>query len=138
MNKILSTLATVTIGILALLIPYTCAVAQTPEWIVYKSSNSGLPSDGILSLAIDDTGCEWIRLEYGLFSFNGTDWIEYDCDTSFPPGGFKPKLKRENGGMNAQGSPRGIKGQIQGDDPGTGIFVTSCIYPANRWDWGLS
>ena len=31
MNKILSMLATVTIGILALLIPYTCALAQNLE-----------------------------------------------------------------------------------------------------------
>jgi len=83
MNKIFSMLATVTIWILALVIPYTCALAQTPEWVVYNEYNSGFPGGDVHAMVIDENGTKWIGVQNeGLVSFDGMDWMVFNSDNS--------------------------------------------------------
>jgi hypothetical protein len=51
--------------------------AQNPEWITYTSSNSGLPSNIVRSIAIDGSGNKWIGTDKGLAKFDGTSWTVY-------------------------------------------------------------
>jgi len=51
--------------------------AQNPEWITYSSSNSGLPSNIVRSIAIDGSGNKWIGTDKGLAKFDGTSWTVY-------------------------------------------------------------
>lgn len=52
--------------------------SQNPEWIVYDSSNSGLPHNIVTSIAIDDSVNKWIGTHYGgLAKFDGTKWDVY-------------------------------------------------------------
>ena len=57
--------------------------AQNPEWIVYNTSNSGLPSNSVRSIAIDGTGNKWIGTagaDSGLAKFDGTNWAIYNLE----------------------------------------------------------
>ena len=51
--------------------------AQNPEWITYSSSNSGLPSNIVRSIAIDGSGNKWIGTDKGLAEFDGTSWTVF-------------------------------------------------------------
>ncbi|MDR3653910.1 MAG: two-component regulator propeller domain-containing protein [Paludibacter sp.] len=44
-------------------------------WTVYTTSNSGLPSNNVTSIAIDGSGNKWIGTDAGLVKFDGTSWI---------------------------------------------------------------
>jgi ligand-binding sensor domain-containing protein len=55
------------------------------NWTVYDTSNSGLPSDEITCLAMDDFGNKWIGTTAGLVRFNGTLWDVYDESNSGLP-----------------------------------------------------
>lgn len=51
--------------------------AQTPQWITYNSSNSGLPGNNTKTIAIDASGTKWIGTQQGLAKFDGTTWKVY-------------------------------------------------------------
>ena len=119
MNKILSMLATVTIGILALLIPYTCALAQNPEWVVYDTSNSGLPSNNVWSIAIEGNGTKWMangggwsETGYaggcGITSFDGTTWTVYDTSNSGLPSNEVFAIAIDGNGTKWVGTDQGL------------------------------
>jgi ligand-binding sensor domain-containing protein len=55
---------------------------QNPEWMVYNTSNSGLPDNGVNSIVIDADGNKWIGTENGLAFFDGINWIEYNISDS--------------------------------------------------------
>jgi len=60
--------------------------AQNPEWINYTTSNSGLPDNYILSIAIDGSGNKWIgTYSGGLAKFDGTTWTVYTTSNSGLP-----------------------------------------------------
>ena len=48
------------------------------EWIVYNTSNSGLPDGMVTSLAIDKNGNKWIGTGEGLAKFDGVNWTVYN------------------------------------------------------------
>lgn len=54
--------------------------AQT--WQVYTTSNSGLPSNGIASIAFDTNNVKWIGTDNGLAKFDGINWTVYDTSNS--------------------------------------------------------
>ena len=58
---------------------------QNPEWINYIPSNSGLPDNTALSIAIDGLGIKWIGTTLGLAKFDGTTWTVYDTSNSGLP-----------------------------------------------------
>ncbi len=57
------------------------------NWTVYNSSNSGLPENTVMSIAIDDLGNKWIGTNGGsqgggLSRFDGTNWTTYNSGNS--------------------------------------------------------
>ena len=49
--------------------------AQNPEWVVYNTSNSGLPDNFVRSIAVDPQGNKWIgTYGGGLAKFDGVNW----------------------------------------------------------------
>ena len=46
-------------------------------WTTYTESNSGLASDYVFALTVDDNGVKWIGTEHGLNSFDGVTWSTY-------------------------------------------------------------
>lgn len=72
------------------LVTFTPLFLQYPEWIVYNSSNSGLPSDNVYTLAIDGSGNKWmgtfgLGTADGLTKFDGTNWTVYNTSNSGLP-----------------------------------------------------
>jgi ligand-binding sensor domain-containing protein len=73
-------LSLLTILILNLSLP------QTQEWVVYNTSNSGLPNDYVLAIAIDGQGNRWIGTAGGgLAKFDGVNWTVYNTSNSGLP-----------------------------------------------------
>lgn len=60
--------------------------AQNPEWIHYRTSNSGLPSNFIQCLAIEvdssNRNVVWIGDGIRLTKFDGTNWTVYDSSVT--------------------------------------------------------
>ena len=54
------------------------------NWTVYNESNSGLPDNQVIVLAIDGSNI-WIGTQGGLAKFDGTNWIVYDTSNSGLP-----------------------------------------------------
>ena len=60
--------------------------AQQPQWIVYDTSNSSLPGNEVMDIAITE-GNKWIgTLKKGITKFDGIDWDLYNKDNSNLPG----------------------------------------------------
>ncbi len=56
------------------------------NWTVYNTSNSGLPSNSVGTIAIDENGTKWIGTVYdGLAEFDGTNWTIYNTSNSGLP-----------------------------------------------------
>ncbi len=51
-------------------------------WRHITSSNSGLPSDVVMDMAIDSSGYTWFGTDRGAVSYNGNIWTVYDRHTS--------------------------------------------------------
>jgi len=56
--------------------------AQNPQWIVYTTQNSGLPSNEIGNIAIDNNNIKWIGTSNGMAKFNGISWYIYDTNNT--------------------------------------------------------
>jgi sugar lactone lactonase YvrE len=74
---------------IALYLHPTSIWAQTSEWTVYNTSNSGLPFDGITVLDFDSQGNVWIGTGQwyafaggGLAKFDGENWTVYNTANS--------------------------------------------------------
>ncbi|RPI14527.1 MAG: T9SS C-terminal target domain-containing protein [Ignavibacteriae bacterium] len=67
-----------------LLFIFSCLViySQNPQWIVYTTTNSGLPSNNIFPIAIDTNNIKWIGTSQGLAKFDGANWTIYDTSNS--------------------------------------------------------
>jgi len=66
------------IAAVVILLP-TAACLQTPEWMVFNTTNSGLPDNRVWALAIDSQGNKWIGIGGGLAKFDGdTTWTVYN------------------------------------------------------------
>jgi len=68
------------------------AWAQTTEWIVYNTGNSGLPYNGVTAIAIDEQGIVWVgtgrwwaHAGGGLAKFDGANWTVYNTGNSSLP-----------------------------------------------------
>ncbi len=72
--------------------PPAVAWAQTAEWTVYDTSNSGLPYNGVTGLALDTQGNLWVGTGKwyawaggGLAKFDGENWTVYNTANSGLP-----------------------------------------------------
>ena len=89
------------LGIVVLLVigSAVAASSQTPEWIVYNTGNSGLPSNYVFCLAFDAPGNLWIGTGQffayggrGLAKFDGESWTVYDTANSGLPSDYVNSL----------------------------------------------
>jgi len=68
------------------------AKIENEQWEVYTSLNSPLFSDDIRSIKSEGDSVIWIgTVQGGLFSFNGTDWVNYNVSNS----GLQDNLVRD-------------------------------------------
>jgi ligand-binding sensor domain-containing protein len=51
-------------------------------WTTYNTSNSGLPNNFVLSIAIDAQGNKWFATGSGLSRFDGSNWTTYNTSNS--------------------------------------------------------
>jgi len=71
---------------LILLVMYAFVYEQNPEWIVYDTTNSGLPNNWVSSLCIDPNGNRWIgSAGSGLGYFHDATWTLYNSSNSGLP-----------------------------------------------------
>jgi len=78
--------------IVSLVLLSVAARAQTSEWTVYNTTNSGLPYHGVTGLAMDAEGNLWIGTGKwyawaggGLAKFDGENWTVYNTSNSGLP-----------------------------------------------------
>ncbi len=82
-----------------LFISFINVYPQNPEWIVYNTSNSGLPDIVLKSLAIDGSGNKWIgTYGGGLAKFDGTNWTVYNTSNSGLPYNYVKSLAIDGSG----------------------------------------
>jgi len=56
------------------------------NWTIYNTSNSGLPSNHVQSISIEENGAKWIGLQYyGVAKFDGANRISYKTTNSGLP-----------------------------------------------------
>ncbi|MCB2220255.1 MAG: T9SS type A sorting domain-containing protein [Bacteroidetes bacterium] len=104
--------------------------------VVYNTSNSGLPDNGITSLAIEDNEVVWIGTDSGLSAFDGINWNTYNTSNSgLAHNHINSIVTDQNGSkwigtynglavFNENGIPFGI------DEPSVGIWQSAVsIYP---------
>jgi len=73
------------IGILIISLFPVKLLSQYPNWTVYDTTNSGLPSNVVWAIAIDGSGNKWIGTRGGLAVFDGTNWTVYNTSNSGLP-----------------------------------------------------
>jgi ligand-binding sensor domain-containing protein len=72
-----------TICLLSIFIAILYSVfSQNPEWIIYNTGNSQLPSDRVTSIVIDKKNKIWIGTTNGLVSIDGKNWNLYNTSNS--------------------------------------------------------
>jgi len=56
------------------------------NWVVYNTSNSGLPENFVMTITIDNDGNKWIGTwGGGLAKFDGVNWVVYNTSNSGLP-----------------------------------------------------
>jgi|GEM_PF-1419455 len=68
------------LSLLALLL--SAGSVYTQEWQVYTAANSGLRSDTVTSIAIDNDGIKWFGTPAGLARYDDEDWTIYTTEDS--------------------------------------------------------
>jgi len=51
--------------------------AQENQWKVYNMSNSDIPDNYVLSIAIDRNDNKWMGTKWGMVRFDGENWVKY-------------------------------------------------------------
>ena len=77
----------VLMGVAVLLVP-SVTRSQNPEWMVFNTDNSGLPSNDVRDIEVDAQGTAWIGTPEGLAEFDGDSWTVYTFDNSGLPGSY--------------------------------------------------
>jgi sugar lactone lactonase YvrE len=103
-------------AISGLILSVTAAAwAQTAEWTVYNTGNSGLPYNGVTALAIDaqenvwaGTGRWWAFAGGGLAKFDGEAWTVYNTSNSQLPNNDHVSLSIDRQGNIWSGTEGGL------------------------------
>jgi ligand-binding sensor domain-containing protein len=74
--------------------------SQTPEWIVYNTENSEIPSNEVIELAVDPSGGLWMGTRGGgLAKVDGETWTVYTTDNSQLPSNTVPAMAFDTRGQ---------------------------------------
>jgi ligand-binding sensor domain-containing protein len=82
--------------------------SQNPEWVVYDTTNSELPSNNILCIAIDDSNNKWIGTSVGLIKYNNVEWELYNESNSGLPTNFILDIAIDVYGNKWMGTLKGL------------------------------
>jgi streptogramin lyase len=77
--------AFVSLVFVLIIINFSPSQIPPPEWIIYNTSNSGLPENYVSAIAIDGQGNKWIGTARGLAKFDGLNWTVYNTSNSGLP-----------------------------------------------------
>ncbi|MBN1634337.1 MAG: T9SS type A sorting domain-containing protein [Ignavibacteria bacterium] len=78
---------------------FSSLVQAQPQWVIYTTNNSGLPSNLVGSILIDSNNVKWITTNNGFVKLQDTTWTVYDTLNSGLPQnacGVIRKDKRNN------------------------------------------
>jgi hypothetical protein len=100
--------AFVSLVFVLIIINFSLSQGPPPEWIVYNTSNSGLPSNNVLSIAIDGAGNKWIGTRGGLAKFDGSSWTVYNTSNSGLPDNWVFAIAIDGGGNKWIGTNGGL------------------------------
>jgi hypothetical protein len=108
------------------------AVFDGQAWVTYDRANSGLPSDGIKSIAVDSIGRAWIGTEWGLAVLAGTEWQAYHMsDSDIPDDEVTSLAVLKNGPAlpaRRTKSPGALAGRVvKSGDAQAGLAVEICV-----------
>jgi len=72
--------------ILATIFLSSLTFAQNPEWIIYNTSNSLLPSNNVRHIVVDNLNRKWVSFwGYGVLKIENEDWIIFNTGNSGIP-----------------------------------------------------
>jgi hypothetical protein len=77
--------AFVSLVFVLIIINFSLSQGPPPEWIIYNTSNSGLPDNDVRAIAIDGQGNKWIGTTDGLAKFDDVNWTVYNTSNSGLP-----------------------------------------------------
>ncbi len=81
------------ISILFFLTSY-CAFAQT-DWIVFNTSNSGIPHNVVEDITIDASGNTWVATYGGVGKFDGSNWTVFNTSNTIMPSNVCYSIKAD-------------------------------------------
>ncbi len=68
---------------------FSCTIySQKTQWIVYNTSNSGLPNNRVITITPEDNGNIWFGTTNGVAKFNGNNWTVFNSTNSGLPDNF--------------------------------------------------
>ncbi|MEI6884710.1 MAG: T9SS type A sorting domain-containing protein [Bacteroidota bacterium] len=70
-----------------------------PQWVVYDTSNSGIPDNNIICISFDSIGRKWIGTYHGIAIFDNFSWVVYDTSNSGLPGDIITCIAFESNGV---------------------------------------
>ncbi len=85
------------------------------KWTVYNTTNSGMPSNTITSLAVEDSGIIWVGTDNGLIKFDGQNWITFDTSNSKIPSNNIFSIAIDNNNIIWIGTDNGL-GKFDGNN----------------------
>ncbi|MCD4735138.1 MAG: T9SS type A sorting domain-containing protein, partial [Bacteroidales bacterium] len=79
------------------------------NWTIYNTTNSGLPDNGVMSIAIDGNGNKWIGTSNGgLAKFDGINWTIYNTTNSGLPNNHVLSIVNDGNGYKWIGTYAGL------------------------------
>jgi ligand-binding sensor domain-containing protein len=80
------------------LLAVMCFPQNNPQWIIYNTSNSNLPSNSIREIVIDNQNRKWISFSSanGLLQIDGDNWLIVDTSNSDIPSNFLNTINVDN------------------------------------------
>ena len=72
---------------------------NNPQWIIYNTTNSILPSNSIREIVIDDQNRKWVSIwGYGIIEIDGSSWTLFDTTNSDIPSNILNTINVDNVG----------------------------------------
>jgi len=117
----------------------TTTLSQNPQWIVYDTTNSGLPYNVVDCIAIDESNNKWIGTPLGgVAKFDDTSWEVYDTLNSGLPENYAGCIavdKSNNIWMGNSNRSDGF-GLVNYDGTNWTVYdTTNSGLPSNQTHW---
>jgi hypothetical protein len=129
--------AFVSLVFVLIIINFSLSQVPPPEWIVYNTSNSGLPDNYVSAIAIDRVGNKWIGTwSRGLAKFDGANWRVYNTYNSGLPDDDVYAIAIDGEGNKWIGTWYG--GLVKFDDVNWTVYNTSNSGLPDNYVWAIA